>query len=275
MRRRARARARRTRRRLALAAVLGAAGCEPAERRRLRVNDAAIGELDPHKASDYADSILMMNAYNFLVRTAPDGSLVPYDPCQLTLLSRAAAHHRPFAAGGDEITRLSMPPEVLRALARSPDVELAHDRGTSSFFIMLHTRRPPTDDVHFRRALAQAFDYDALLRLLRVDEEFAGGVPSRGPVPPRLPGHDPEAPFPERDLEAARRALARSRYAPDEHPVEIQWVSEVGNTERVSLLFQQNMAAIGIRVDIAAAPRPRRTPTRWMSAPAAPIRIPS
>ena len=244
MRRRARARARRTGRRLALAAVLGAAGCEPAERRLLRVNDAAIGELDPHKASDYADFILMMNAYNFLVRTAPDGSLVLDDPRELTLLSRAAVHHRPFAAGapeivrlkysmavptvralmargGDEITRLSMPPEVLRALARSPDVELAHDRGTSSFFIMLHTRRPPTDDVHFRRALAQAFDYDALLRLLRVDEEFAGGVPSRGPVPPRLPGHDPEAPFPERDLEAARRALARSRYAPDEHPVEI------------------------------------------------------
>ncbi len=384
---------RRVKRRLAVLVALGLAACQPPERRLLRVNDAAIGELDPHKASDYADSILMMNVYDFLVRTGPDGRVVPdlatgwtvaedgrtytfalrddprfhdgtpveagdvvfsmermtqlnrgysyllpelesviavdpntvrftlnaafapfvaaltrvaivnrervdgqpetflsseaagsgayevvsHDPRQLTLLHRSEAHHQPFAPdapeivrikysmavptvralmgrGQHEITRLSMPPEVLRALARSPGIELAHDRGTSSFFIMLNTRRPPTDDVHFRRALAHAFDYDALLRLLQVDETFANGVPSRGPVPPRLLGHDPEASIPRRDLEAARRALARSRYTPDEHPVEIQWVTEVGNTERASLLFQQNMAEIGVRVEITGAP---------------------
>lgn len=395
-------------RRLAVLVVLGLAACQPPESRLLRVNDAAIGELDPHKASDYADSILMMNVYDFLVRTAPDGNVVPdlatewtagedgrtytfalrddarfhdgsavqaedvvfsmermtrmqrgysyllpeldrvaaldeyrvrftleepfapfvaaltrvaivnrervegrpetflsaeaagsgayevvsHDPRELTLLRRRASHHQPFAPGAPEIvrlkysiavptvralmargeheiTRLSMPPEVLRAMAGSPDVELAHDRGTSSFFIMLNTRRPPTDDVHFRRALALAFDYDALLRLLRVDETFANGVPSRGPVPPRLAGHDPQALIPRRDLEAARRELALSRYAPGEHPVEIQWVAEVGNTERASLLFQQNMAEIGVRVEITSAPwalvldrasRPETTP---------------
>ena len=64
-------------RRLAVLVAVGLAACQPPERRLLRVNDAAIGELDPHKASDYADSILMMNVYDFLVRTAPDGSVVP------------------------------------------------------------------------------------------------------------------------------------------------------------------------------------------------------
>ena len=399
---------RRVSRRLAVLVALGLAACQPPESRLLRVNDAAIGELDPHKASDYADSILMMNVYDFLVRTSADGSVVPdlatgwtvsddgrtytfslrddarfqdgsaveaedvvfsmermtrlqrgysyllpeleglaaaephtvrftltepfapfvaaltrvaivnrervedrsetflsaeaagsgayevvsHDPRELTVLHRSAAHHQPFAPGAPEIvrlkysmavptvralmargeheiTRLSMPPEVMRAMAGSSEVELAHDRGTSSFFIMLNTRRPPTDDVHFRRALALAFDYDALLRLLRVDETFANGVPSRGPVPPRLLGHDPEAPVPMRDLEAARRELALSRYAAGEYPVEIQWVSEVGNTERASLLFQENMAEIGVRVEITSAPwalvldrasRPQTTP---------------
>lgn len=378
---------------LAIVIALGLSACQPPEHRLLRINDAAIGELDPHKASDYADSILMMNVYDFLVRTAPDGSVVAdlaaewivdddgrtytfslrdgarfhdgsevdasdvvfsveritrlergysyllpeldsvsaldprrvrfvlkepfapfvasltrvaivnrervegehetflsteeagsgayevvsHDPRELTLLHRSPAHHQPFAPGAPEIvrikysmavptvralmargehelTRLSMPPEVLRAVAKSPDIDLAHDRGTTSFFILLNTQRPPTDDVHFRRALALAFDYEAVLQLLRVDEDFANGAPSRGPIPPRLLGHDPLAPFPERDLESARRELALSRYAPDEHPVEIQWVSEVGNTERVSLLFQQNMAAIGVRVEIVGAP---------------------
>jgi len=63
--------------RLAVLIVLGLAACQPPERRLLRVNDAAIGELDPHEASNYADSILLMNVYRFLVRSAADGSVVP------------------------------------------------------------------------------------------------------------------------------------------------------------------------------------------------------
>ena len=43
----------------------------------LRLNDAAIGELDPHKGSDYADSILMFNVYDFLVRPGEGNKIAP------------------------------------------------------------------------------------------------------------------------------------------------------------------------------------------------------
>jgi len=33
----------------------------------LRIDEVAVGELDPAKASDYADSILMFNVYDTLV----------------------------------------------------------------------------------------------------------------------------------------------------------------------------------------------------------------
>lgn len=64
-------------RRVAVLVALGLTAWQPPESRLLRVNHATVEELDPHKASGYVDSIVMMNVYDFLVRTAPDEGLVP------------------------------------------------------------------------------------------------------------------------------------------------------------------------------------------------------
>ena len=57
--------------------AMGLAGPSTAQDRVLRVNDAPIGELDPHKGKDYADSMLMFNVYDFLVRASAGGEMVP------------------------------------------------------------------------------------------------------------------------------------------------------------------------------------------------------
>ena len=59
------------------AVAMGLAGPSAAQDRVLRVNDAPIGELDPHKGKDYADSMLMFNVYDFLVRASADGQMLP------------------------------------------------------------------------------------------------------------------------------------------------------------------------------------------------------
>ena len=61
----------------AVVLAMGLAGTAAAQDRVLRVNDAPIGELDPHKGKDYADSMLMFNVYDFLVRASADGRMVP------------------------------------------------------------------------------------------------------------------------------------------------------------------------------------------------------
>ena len=61
----------------AVVLAVGLAGPTAAQDRVLRVNDAPIGELDPHKGKDYADSMLMFNVYDFLVRASADGRMVP------------------------------------------------------------------------------------------------------------------------------------------------------------------------------------------------------
>ena len=59
-----------------------------------------------------------------------------------------------------------------------------------------------------------------------------------------------------RDLDKAKEELAQCKYADDiaNYPIKLQWVAEVPDEEKWALLFQSNMAEIGIKVDISKVP---------------------
>jgi len=116
---------------------------------------------------------------------------------------------------------------------------------------MMHTQKPPTDDIHFRRAMAYAFDYEAAVAL-----EWPGTQQSRGPVPIITAGHNPDVFVFQRDLDKAREELALSPYADalDDYPVEVHWITDVPAEEKWALLFQANMADIGINVEVVSTP---------------------
>jgi peptide/nickel transport system substrate-binding protein len=153
-----------------------------------------------------------------------------------------------------EITDQWQTIEALEALQELEGVDVAAFPVLTEFYYMVHTRKPPTDDVHFRRAMAYAFDYDAAVAL-----EWEGTQQSRGPVPAITAGHNPDVFVFERDLDKAREELAMSAYADklDENPVEVHWITEVPAEEKWALLFQANMADIGIDVEVVGTP--------WMS----------
>jgi peptide/nickel transport system substrate-binding protein len=141
--------------------------------------------------------------------------------------------------------------EAYQALAKIPGVTVAALPSMTSFYYMMNTKKPPTDDVHFRLAMEYAFDYDAAVGL-----EWPGTKQMVGPVPASLAGHDANVMVYHRDLAEAKAELAQSRYAgqPDRYPVVVQWVSEVPDEEKYALLFQSNMADIGIKVDVQKVP---------------------
>ncbi len=84
----------------------------------------------------------------------------------------------------------------------------------------------------------------------------------RGPSNPKdqsLPawaGTIPMSLCSRRDLDKAKEELAQCAYADDleANPVEIHWVSEVPDEEKFALLFQSNMAEIGIPVKVVSSP---------------------
>jgi peptide/nickel transport system substrate-binding protein len=103
--------------------------------------------------------------------------------------------------------------------------------------------------------MAYAFDYDTAVSL-----EWPGTKQSQGPVPAVVGGHNPDVFVFQRDLDKAAEELAQCQYADDlaSYPVEVHWVSEVPDEEKFALLFQANMAEIGIPVEVVSTP--------WLSA---------
>ncbi len=130
-------------------------------------------------------------------------------------------------------------------------VDVAAFPTLTEFYYMMHTKKPPLDDIHFRRAMSWAFDYEAAVAL-----EWPGTQQSRGPVPAITAGHNPDVFVFERDLDKAREELAQSPYADqlDQYPVEVHWITDVPTEEKWALLFQANMAEVGIDVEVVGTP---------------------
>ena len=155
-----------------------------------------------------------------------------------------------------ELTRLPLAPEILQALSRSPGIGLGEDRTPGLYDFHLNTKRAPTDDVNFRKALALAFDYDQVYAMLAV-AGHSSGIPVRGPVPSGVMGYDPDVSPLKRDVAAAKAALAQSKYAANPPPIDLVWNNATAIQQKFALLFQSTMAELGITVNIVPAPWPQ------------------
>jgi peptide/nickel transport system substrate-binding protein len=206
----------------------------------------------PYKVKEFPlEEYLLMEKYEDWF-----GTFAPNAPDEVRFIATTeAATVRTLMSRQElEITDQWQTIEALNALGEIEGVDVAAFPVLTEFYYMIHTKKPPTDDVHFRRAMAYAFDYDAAVAL-----EWPGTQQSRGPVPAITAGHNADVFVFQRDLDKARQELALSAYADklDEYPVEVHWITEVPAEEKWALLFQANMAEIGIDVDIVGTP--------WMS----------
>ena len=141
--------------------------------------------------------------------------------------------------------------ENLAALAKIPGVAIDAAFTGDNLNIMLNTKKPPTDDVHFRKALAYVFDYNTAVTKL-----FPGCKKAQGPVPFTLNGFDSNLPQYTTDLAKAKEELAQSKYADNlaQYPMDIAWISNVPDEEKVALLFQSDASQLGIKVNIDKMP---------------------
>jgi peptide/nickel transport system substrate-binding protein len=150
----------------------------------------------------------------------------------------------------EEVSSETLPEEAYVTLRKIPGIDTTVYFAPHNLQIMLNTRKAPTDDVHFRRALAYVMDYETLMK-----EVWPHYVQSFGPVPHTLPGWKKTMQY-TRNVEKAKAELALSKYADqlDKYPFSISWCAEVPDEEKASLQFQANAAEIGINVEISKKP---------------------
>lgn len=222
------------------------------------LGDYGQGFLSTHDAGSGAYTVVSHNPQELTVMHKFDDYFQGFsdkapDEVRLRYSLEAAAVRTLMSRHEHDITSQWLPTEVLAAMSRD-GLPIYTEGGTSIFYITLNSQRAPTDDVHLRKAIALAFDYDALISILQVTPEVSLGTKVAGPLPAGFPGADPSLPLPNRDLEAAKAELALSSYDPSKVSVDIAWVAEVPMEEKIALLFQQNLSEIGINVNVVRVP---------------------
>ena len=153
--------------------------------------------------------------------------------------------------GSLEISDQWEPNEAYQALEKLEGVKILVAPTLLQQYIMMNNRKAPTDDVHCRRAMSYALDYDQVIKL-----EWPGTKQAQGPVPAVAGGHDPDTLVFKRDMNKAKEELAKCKYAQelDKYPVQYHWNTDVAAQEKWALLFQSNMAELGIKVELTSVP---------------------
>ena len=146
-----------------------------------------------------------------------------------------------------EITDQRQTSENFAALDRLPNVEVVSFVNGEVLNLMLNNKKPPTDDIHFRKALAYSIDYQQI-----IDKVFPGSKPVPGPVAFGTPGCNPNLKPYKLDLAKAEEEIKQSPYYGklDQYPIDIIWPGGTKDREKVALMVQANVAKLGIKVNV-------------------------
>ena len=117
-------------------------------------------------------------------------------------------------------------------------------------FFMLNTKKPPLDDVHVRKAMAWATDYEGMLEI------YPGCPRAYGPVPPQVFGASDSFTRYNRNLDKAMAELKQSKYYGelDKYPIDVSYIQGNGDTPKLCMLFAKNMEEIGLKANLVEAP---------------------
>lgn len=150
-----------------------------------------------------------------------------------------------------DMTDEYQPQENYTVMSKMEGVDIVRFLNGGMFNMTLNTKIAPTDDVHFRRALAYAMDYPTI-----VNSIYIGAREAVGPVMASLPGALNDYDGYTFDMAKAEEELKKSKYYNDldNLVVSLTWCAEATEQEKIALLFQSNLAKLGVKVEITKKP---------------------
>jgi peptide/nickel transport system substrate-binding protein len=168
---------------------------------------------------------------------------------QLRVVQEAATQAQLIRSGEADVITLPSA-DLVQALAKEPGVVVLRGNSWRNTQMLINTRKPPTDNVAFRQALAYAWDYAAV-----VDKIYEGGATAaHGVVPATLWGHDPKLRMPQLDLARARTLLAQSGVPPAQRKLVATYIGTSEEYKNSLLVFKANLAKIGIELELRPGP---------------------
>lgn len=144
--------------------------------------------------------------------------------------------------------------ETLNAIGKLPNYHIQDLSTATGYYIKFNNQLAPTDDVHIRKALAYAIDYDLVNSELHPGNSMAGPLVSlfKGPYLESLNA-------PKYDLKKAAEEVKLSKYAGQTIPITLGYVAGSAYEEEISLMLQANLESIGFKAKLEADPWSRIT----------------
>ncbi len=144
-----------------------------------------------------------------------------------------------------------LPPDQLDKLRKNPNTQVITVETLRTFFIRLNCVRPPTSNIHFRRALSHAFPYKEFIEKAMLNNVVRS---KGGPIPNNMWGWPKDLKIYETDMGKAKQeiAMAKKELSPDEfnRPITIKAIKG-GTATKIAALFLQSQAEeLGLKMNI-------------------------
>lgn len=211
----------------------------------LTLNDAGSGpyKVDEMKSAESLTASRFEGYFKGVAKDSPEGFKMIGTTEAITV--RALMSRRELEIGDEWQTA-----ESYAQLKNIPGVKVADFVVGGLMILHMNTSLQPLDDVHVRKALQYVFDYDAAQSL------FPGSKATSGPVGSALPGYNDQLAKFKQNIDLAKKELSLSKYKDTigKYEIELGWVSEVPDEEKIALLLQSNAQSIGINIKVVKAP---------------------
>lgn len=141
-----------------------------------------------------------------------------------------------------------LPYDQIQRLRQSSNVQIIEQESLRVFILALNTSKPLMNDVHFRRALAYAFDYDGFIANIMKGSVSRNPGPNPNPLwgtPAGLKGYS-------YDLDKAREEL--KKVTQPLRPITINALAGFSESEQAATLFQNTLRQIGVEVIVEVSP---------------------
>ena len=145
--------------------------------------------------------------------------------------------------------------ETYDAIAKMDNYKIIKADTATGFYLKLNNKLAPTDDVHIRRAIAYATDYET------IRDQLNPGGELRGPLAAVFAdAFNKDLPAPTFDMEKAKEEIAKSKYA-DQKPIKLtlSYVAKTAFEEEIGLLYKSTLESIGFSVSLDPEPWNRIT----------------
>lgn len=170
------------------------------------------------------------------------------DSLRIRIIPEALTQAAEYEAGNLSVVEIPFG-ETLRWEQSRPD-ELQRRPTIRDLYIAINTARGPLKDVRVRRALNMATDVETILKTAMSSR----GVRAAGAIPPGLMGYDASRKPYAWDTAGARRLLADAGYAGG---FSLQlWRSKRPELARIAQSVQQDLAPLGVRIEIVERDAP-------------------